>query len=111
MSKEKFSTERKSLMRLMNDSDEFFKEFGILDDKVLSNGAISIKHKELCMVAISIVTKCEECLIYHIDQSFQHGADKNELIEIIKLGMMAGGSTSYPYVRKAFAELKEIKLI
>lgn len=106
-----FTEQRKELMKLIESSDEFFREFGLLDDKVFNEGAISKKHKELFLVAISIVTKCEECIYYHINECINSEATGDELIEVIKMGMMAGGSTSYPYVRKAFKQLKERNIV
>ena len=103
--------DRNQLMETMKNTDEFFREFGLLDDKAFSEGAISKKYKELFLVAISIVQKCEECITYHIEECLKAQAGKQELIEAIKIGMMASGSTSYPYVRKAFAKLKELKIL
>lgn len=94
--------DRNELMDLMRISDPFFEEFGKLDDRAFSEGAISKKHKELTMLSISIVQKCEECLIYHMEQCIRNNATKEELLEAIKIGMMSSGSTSYPYGRRAF---------
>jgi len=91
----------------MRESDSFFKEFGLLDDKAFEENIIPKKYKELTMVAISIVEKCEECIQYHLEESNKAGALKEEIIEAIKMGMMAGGSVTYPYVRHAFRCLKE----
>lgn len=103
--------DRNKLMTLMKNSDPFFKEFGGLDDKAFSQGAISNKHKELTMVSISIVQKCEECIVYHIDECLRLDSSKEELLEAIKIGMMSSGSTSYPYARLAFACLIEKKIL
>jgi AhpD family alkylhydroperoxidase len=102
---------RNELMKLMNETDDFFSEYGLLDDKVYGEGAISKKHKELFLLAISIVQKCEECIDYHLDECIRQGAVKDEIIESIKMGMMSGGTTSYPYIRKIFALLNEKKII
>ncbi|MBU1101503.1 MAG: carboxymuconolactone decarboxylase family protein [Bacteroidetes bacterium] len=103
--------DRKKLMTLMKNSDPFFEEFGGLDDKAFSQGAISKKHKELTMVSISIVQKCEECIIYHLGECLNHNATREEILDAVKIGMMSSGSTSYPYGRLAFSFLHDNKIL
>lgn len=102
---------RKVLMEKMKDSDSFFKEFGLLDDAAFRGGPIPKKYKELAMVALSIHAKCSECIDFHISEAIKAGAVKDELIEAVKMGMMAGGSLTYPYVRHAFDVLIEAGII
>jgi len=106
-----FEHERKQLMDLMKNTDKFFKDFGRIDDIAFSEGAIPKKYKELAMVAISIVSKCEECIEYHIKECLKANSSVPEIIDAIKIGMMAGGSVSYPYVRYSFKVLKTLKII
>jgi len=106
-----FDKERKHLMDLMKKTDNFFKEFGKFDDDAFSDGEIPKKYKELTMVAVSIVSKCKECIEYHIKECLSVNSSTSEIIEAIKMGMMAGGSISYPYVRYSFKILKDLKII
>ena len=102
---------RKELMEIMKESDEFFKKFGLLDDVAFEGNIVPKKYKELTMISISIVSMCEECISYHIQQALKAGATKEEMIEFIKMGMMSRGSVSYPYVRLAFKELRDLKIL
>lgn len=107
---QEFNKSRKIIMNKMKEKDQFFKEFGKLDDKAFSDGFIPKKYKDLAMISISIVTKCEECLSYHIQESINSNSNPSEIVEAIKMGMMAGGSTTYPYVRYAFNTLIELRV-
>ena len=98
-------------MELMREADPFFKEFGELDDKAFEENVIPKKYKELSMVAISIVAKCKECIEFHIGESNTAGATKDEIVEAVKMGMMAGGNVSYPYVRHAFKVMVDLGII
>jgi len=98
---------RTRLNEKMAEADGFFAEFGALDDKVYADGAIDKKHKELMGVAISIVTRCDECVLYHLDGCREEGASRVEIVEAIKIGVMAGGSITYPNARFAFTVLEE----
>jgi len=52
--------------RLMVETDSFFKDFDALDDRIYSGGAIDKRHKELMGLAISVVTRCNECILLGI---------------------------------------------
>ena len=75
--------ERKKVMELIRETDPFFKEFGELDDKAFEGNVIPKKYKELTIVAISIVEKCEECIEFHIGESKNAGASRDEIIEAV----------------------------
>ncbi|APF28084.1 hypothetical protein NPD7_2243 [Clostridium sporogenes] len=88
-------------------ADEFFKEFGELDDKTYSAGAIDKKHKELMGLAISVVSRCNECICYHMEGCINAGASVDEIMEAIKIGVIGGGSITYPNARFALKVLEE----
>ncbi len=90
------------------EADSFFKEFGELDDKAYSDGAISKKNKELMGLAISLVTRCNECILYHLDGCIKAEANLEEIIEAIKIGVIGGGSITYPNARFAFEMIDEL---
>lgn len=108
---ESFNQTRKALNKSMMDSDDFFKQFGELDDMVYSDGAIPKKYKELIGLSISILTRCEECILYHLQGCLAEKASKQEIIEAIKIGVIGGGSITYPSARFAFKALKELNII
>jgi AhpD family alkylhydroperoxidase len=89
---------------------EFSGNFDSLYEKTWGPGAIPEKYKQLTGVSISIVERCETCLGWHIKQAVHLGANKNELIEAIRLGLLTGGSITIPTVRKAYEILEEQKL-
>lgn len=108
---EQVNQKRKALNQLMSENDIFFKTFGDLDDSVYSGGAIPKKYKELTGLSISILSRCEECIIYHIQGCIAEKATKQEIIEAIKIGVIGGGSITYPSARFAFDTMKELKII
>ena len=89
------------------EADAFFREFGALDDTAYAEGAIGRKHKELMGLGISVATRCDECVLYHVDGCRREGASREEMVEAIKIGVIAGGSITFPNARFAFAALEE----
>lgn len=108
---EKLNKERQELNKVMLESDDFFNQFGRLDDNVYSSGAIPKKYKELTGLAISVLTRCDECVLYHLQGCIKEKASKEEIIEAIKMGVIGGGSITYPTARFAFKTMKELKII
>ncbi|MFV0395906.1 MAG: carboxymuconolactone decarboxylase family protein [Coprobacillaceae bacterium] len=93
----------------LKDRDSFFKVFGNLDDETYAGGAIDKKHKELMGLAISVVTRCNECIAYHLEGCINSNATSKEIIEAIKIGVIGGGSITYPNARFAMEVLEELE--
>ncbi len=106
-----FNDRRKKLNNLMQKGDDFFELFGGLDDHVYADGAIPKKYKELTGLAISVLSKCEECILYHVQNCVSEGTTKDELVEAIKIAVIGGGSITYPSARFAFNTMKELGII
>ncbi|MEI7595657.1 MAG: carboxymuconolactone decarboxylase family protein [Bacteroidota bacterium] len=108
---EKFNQKRKELNRKMSESDEFFLKFGALDYSVYSEGAIPKKYKELTGLSISVLSKCEECILFHLQACITEKSSKEEIIEAIKIGVIGGGSLTYPYARFAYEAMSKLGVI
>ena len=54
--------------------------------------------------------KCETCLGWHMKQAVRLGANKQELVEAIRLGLLTGGSITIPTVRKAYELFGDLKV-
>ena len=76
---------RNSLNNEMSENDAFFKTFGEMDDSVYSNGAIPKKYKELTGLSISVLTRCEDCILYHLQVCITENANKQEITRELDL--------------------------
>lgn len=108
---DEFNQKRMKLNKLMVQHDDFFASFGRLDDTTYAEGAIPKKYKELTGLSISVFDHCDECIAYHIQGCLKQDVSKAELVEVIKIGVIGGGSTTYPSARYAFKLLQEIKVL
>ena len=109
MDLEKFNKEREILNNILAEADHFFEAFGFLDDGVYAKGAIPKKYKELTGLAISVLSKCEECIAYHLQNCKELECTKQEVVEAIKMGVIGGGSITYPWARKAIKIIGELE--
>lgn len=102
---------RQELNEIMIKTDEFFQQFGGLDDAVYADGAIPKKYKELTGLSISVLSKCKECILYHLQGCLEQDCTKEEIVEAIKMGVIGGGSVTYPWARYAFEAMKELGVV
>jgi AhpD family alkylhydroperoxidase len=91
---------RALLNERMMEADAFFRVFGALDDRAYAKGAIGRKHKELMGLAISVTPRRDECVLFHLDGYRDQGASRKEILETIKLGVVAGDSIAFPPVSR-----------
>ena len=104
--------DRKKLHKTFLENVKTYKSFLELEEKAFSDGALSKKAKELMALSISIVTKCEPCMEWHLDQAMQNGATDREIYETIDVAMEMGGGQAGAYARfvlKAMEYFKETR--
>jgi AhpD family alkylhydroperoxidase len=60
-------------------------------------------------LAISIVTKCEPCIEWHMEQAILSGATEEEIFETIDVAIEMGGGPAGAYSRFALNALDYFK--
>lgn len=85
-----------------------YKRFFALDHQAYANGVLPAKTKELMGLVASMVLRCNDCIMYHIDRAVAEGATRNELNESMNIALVVGGSIVIPHLRFAFDVLNEL---
>lgn len=85
------------------------KRFWSLDNQAYSEGALSIKTKEMLGLISSMVLRCDDCIKYHLEKCHEQGLKSEELYEVFAIANLVGGSIVIPHTRRA-AEYWEILL-
>lgn len=91
--------------KILNCGFNDFKKFFALDNKAYISGALPCKTKELMGLVASMVLRCNDCILYHLDRSVQEGATKEELYESFNIALIVGGSIVIPHLRFAMEQL------
>ncbi len=94
--------------RILNSGFRDFNKFFALDNKAYIDGALPAKTKELMGLVASMVLRCNDCILYHIDRSIQEGASEQELYETFNIALIVGGSIVIPHLRYAVEKMDEI---
>lgn len=89
-------------------NNPLLRRFYNLDHNTYLHGALSAQQKELQGLAVSAALRCDDCISYHIIQSFRLGATRAEQEESLNVALVIGGSIVIPHLRRAYALLAEI---
>ncbi len=81
--------------------------FARLHRKALADGALSGKVKELMALAVSIAVGCDGCIAYHTHDAVAAGANREELLETIGVGLFMGGGPGSIYAAHALDAVEQ----
>src|SRR5437588_1833668 len=105
----RFIETRTRLNANVDKADNFLvKRFYNIDHNTYLEGAIPSKYKELMGLAVSAGLRCDDCINYHIIQSYRLGATREEQQETINVALVVGGSIVIQQLRRRYALLEEL---
>lgn len=78
--------------------------------KAFADGAVPAKYKDLGAAVLSVAVKCDGCLKFHVKQAIDHGASRAEIVEMLRVALIAGGSAGIPTMRAAYQTMDDAKL-
>lgn len=67
--------------------------------------AIDSKTKELMSLAISVVVRCDHCILWHTDAALDAGATHEEVVDALKIAVVMGGGPAMTYAVDAYRTL------
>ncbi|PKL89957.1 MAG: carboxymuconolactone decarboxylase family protein [Ignavibacteriae bacterium HGW-Ignavibacteriae-2] len=94
--------------KILNSGFRDFNKFFALDNKAYIDGALNAKTKELMGLVASMVLRCNDCILYHIDRAVVEGANRQELYESFNIALIVGGSIVIPHLRFAMEQLDDL---
>ncbi len=85
-----------------------YKAVADMEEPIMSDRALSRKHKELIAVGISVTIDCESCMQWHIEKAVEHGATLEEVLEAVDVAIMMGNGATTVRARFAMDVLKDV---
>jgi len=107
---DKYEHIKSVLRKLGRDSPDMMQHFGALHKSSIKAGSLPNKTKELIALGISISIRCNECIIYHLNDAMRAGATEGEILETINVAVMMGGGPALMYATHAYEAMKEIRV-
>ncbi len=87
--------------RILGADNLVIKRLFNLDTNTYSEGALSVKTKEMLGLVSSMVLRCDDCIKYHIERCYQEGVSEKELFEVFSIANIVGGTIVIPHLRRA----------
>ena len=105
----RFIDTRTRLNANVDKADNFLvKRFYNIDHNTYLEGALPAKYKELMGLTVSAGLRCDDCIQYHIIQSYRLGGTRPEQEEALNVALVVGGSIVIPHLRRAYELLTEL---
>jgi len=82
---------------------EVMQSFGDFMHKVLRDGVLDTRTKELIALGMAITARCSYCIGIHVNKALQAGVTHAEIIEVCKVAILMGGGPAMTYI----AEVKK----
>jgi len=96
--------------KLLSDNNKIIKRIFNLDTNAYSEGVLDIKTKELLGLVASAVLRCDDCVKYHLQSCYNHGASKEEVMETLSIATLVGGTIVIPHLRRAYEFWEQLEL-
>lgn len=104
-----FKEEREKLNQLLIEkSNANMKRFLNLDSQVFQDGALPKKTKEMLGLVSSLVLRCDDCINHHLIRCKEEGITDEELVEVLAVGLIVGGSVTIPHIRHVLETWEEL---
>ena len=88
--------------KILGDNNKIIKRIFNLDTNAFTDGALDKKTKELLGLVASTVLRCDDCVRYHLEASYNEGITKEEVMETLSIGTLIGGTIVIPHLRRAY---------
>lgn len=106
---DEFKAERAELNELtLAKANLEIKRFFSLDSQTYRDGALPAQTKELLGLVASMVLRCDDCIVYHLDRCRDEGVTTDELQEAFTVALVVGGSIVIPHLRRAVRAWEEL---
>ena len=87
--------------KILADNNKIIKRIFNLDTNAFTEGALDKKTKELLGLVASTVLRCDDCVKYHLESSYNEGLSKEEVSEALGIATLIGGTIVIPHLRRA----------
>ena len=88
--------------KILADNNKIIKRIFNLDTNAYAEGALDVKTKELLGLVASTVLRCDDCIKYHLETSYNEGISKEEIGEALGIATLVGGTIVIPHLRRAY---------
>lgn len=98
---DKLEGTRNQLRALNKTIPDTTRAFGALGKAVKEGGTLEFKTKEFIALGIAVATRCDSCIVLHVETLIRAGATREEVGDVLAMTIQMGGGPSMMYAAKA----------
>ena len=83
--------------------------FAGLFGKVMKDGALTAREKELIALAIGVAVHCEPCILSHVQSCLDSGATRQQILEAASVAVMMAGGPAYTHIPVVLETLDDLQ--
>lgn len=99
--RDKFEKTKDDRKRLIQAMPEVMNGLFDITTSARSEGALDTKTKELISLSMSIIIKCDECVVHHTISLYELGCTREELVECLELTIVLQACPGLKYSQLA----------
>jgi AhpD family alkylhydroperoxidase len=107
--REYFANAKKSIDQLKTEIPDTIQGFGGLFGKVMKDGALGVKEKELIALSIGVAMHCPPCIRSHVQKCLEHGATRQQILEAASVAVVMAGGPAYVHLPMVLETLDDLQ--
>ena len=104
-----FSKFKKDVTKIKQEIPETLNGFATLFSKIMTDGNLTLREKELIALGIAVAIQCEPCIKLHVQKCLDAGATRAQVLEAASVSVMMGGGPAYTHLPMVLDTLDAIE--
>ena len=93
-----FEKNKNDRAKMKDQTRDMVSGFAGLYQKVMKDGTLSRKEKELIALGIGVAHSCLPCIRDHVENCLNAGATKEQILEAASVGVVMGGGPAFTHI-------------
>jgi len=107
--KEFFEKFKNDVAKMKEQAPDTVNGFAAMFGKIMKDGALSLREKELVALGIGVAQRCVPCIRAHVQKSLDAGATKEQILEAASVAVMMGGGPAYTHIPVVIETLEALR--
>jgi AhpD family alkylhydroperoxidase len=107
--REYFTKFKTDIEKLKGEIPDTIQGFGGLFTRVMKDGALTAKEKELIALGIGVAGHCTPCIHSHVKKSREAGATRQQILEAASVAVMMAGGPAYVHIPVVLDTLDDLQ--
>ncbi len=107
--KEHYESWPQAISTMREAAPDIARAFGGMFQKLMGEGALSVREKELIAMSLGMALRCESCIYSHIEKALKSGATRDQVLEAAGVVVMMQGGPGYVYMPKVVDALNTLE--